>query len=272
MTTPVDPNTSTFPAADAPSALGGSSSGALLPGTQLPQRQVKGVTMDNFVPNASDVIDNSAPDVSGVTSAQQRGRVQTTSFGYVGQNLVDKNGVMTRGQYDASNEAYNELAKMNPTDRAGFLNSLAARGLYGTSKPSSTGFDTKDFSAMSEFLRFANSQGVTADVAYSQFLTQFKGTGTGAKRVRTTAKEDIRSVFRDSTRRLLGRDVSNDEIEKFVKSYEGKEITEGTGGVKAPTIANAAEAQVQQQFGEEAMGVGMSSILDVLDQSIKGLA
>jgi hypothetical protein len=269
---PIDTNQTAQPAANAPLTVGGSSSGALLPDTKLQLRQATGVAMDGFAPQAGDVIENVGANVSDVTSAQQRSKAQPNSFGYIGQNLVDRNGVIVRSQYDASNEAYNELAKMGPSERAGFLNSLAARGLYGTSKPSSTGFDTKDFSAMSEFLRFANSQGVTADVAYSQFLTQFKAGGGGGRAVRTTAKEDIRSVFRDSTRRLLGRDVSNEEIEKFVKSYEGKEITEGTGGVKAPTVANAAEAQVLQQFGEEEMGVGMSSILDVLDQSIKGLA
>jgi hypothetical protein len=124
---------------------------------------------------------------------------------------------------------------------------------------------------MGEFLRFANAQGVTADVAYSQLLTTFKASG-GAKRIRTTAQEDIRAVFKDATRKMLGRDVSNDVIEKFVKAYEGKEITEGTGGVKAPSLQTAAEAQVEQQFGAEAGAVGMLSLFDILDKSIKGLA
>jgi hypothetical protein len=124
---------------------------------------------------------------------------------------------------------------------------------------------------MGDFLRFANSQGVTSDVAYSQFLTTFKATG-GGKRVRTTAKEDIRSVFKSVTRQVLGRELPADAIEKFVKAYEGKEITEGTGGVKAPSLQTAAEAQVEQQYGAEADAVRMASLFDILDKSIKGLA
>jgi len=258
------------PAANAPSALSSGSSG-LRSDVKLPTRQVKGVEMEGFNPNVQDIVGTTPVSTGEATSARVREVAGPSAFGYIGQSLVDSRGIITRGQYDPASEAYSELAKMDLAERQAFLNSLAARGLYGNSKPSATGFDTKDFSAMGEFLRFANAQGVTSDVAYSQLLTTFKAT-SGAKRVRTTAKEDIRAVFKDATRKMLGRDVSNDEIEKFVKAYEGKEITEGTGGVKAPSLQTAAELQVEQQYGAEAGAVGMLSLFDILDKSIKGLA
>jgi hypothetical protein len=257
------------PAADAPALSAGTS--GLDPAQKLQPRQVKGSTLEGFSPPAEDIINTTQVPTSETTSARTREIAGPTSFGYIGQNLVDSRGIITRGQYDPTKEAYSELAKMDLVERQTFLNSLAARGLYGSGRPSPTGFDSKDFSAMGDFLRFANSQGVTSDVAYSQFLTTFKGSG-GGRRVRTTAKEDIRAVFKDATRKMLGRDVSNDEIEKFVKAYEGKEITEGTGGVQAPSLQTAAEVQVEQQYGAEAASVGMLSLFDILDKSIKGLA
>jgi|APGre2960657404_1045060.scaffolds.fasta_scaffold00172_19 hypothetical protein len=263
-----DTQNQTQPAADAPALSAGTS--GLDPNQKLQVRQVKGATLAGFAPGEGDVVSTTPVSPTETTSARTREIAGPTSFGYVGQNLVDSRGIITRGQYDPTKEAYAELAKMDLAERQAFLNSLAARGLYGTGRPSATGFDTKDFSAMGEFLRFANAQGVTSDVAYSQFLTTFKG--SGGKRVRTTAKEDIRAVFKDATRKMLGRDVSNDEIEKFVKAYEGKEITEGTGGVKAPSLQTAAEVQVEQQYGAEAASVGMLSLFDILDKSIKGLA
>ena len=256
------------PPANAPALSAGTS--GLDPTQKLQPRQVQGSTLEGFNPPAEDIISTTQVPTSETTSARVREIAGPTSFGYIGQNLVDSRGIITRGQYDPSKEAYSELAKMDLVERQAFLNSLAARGLYGKGKPSPTGFDSKDFSAMGDFLRFANSQGVTSDVAYSQFLTTFKG--SGGRRVRTTAKEDIRAVFKDATRKMLGRDVSNDEIEKFVKAYEGKEITEGTGGVKAPSLQTAAELQVEQQYGAEAASVGMLSLFDILDKSIKGLA
>jgi hypothetical protein len=264
-----DTETTAQPAPNAPSALSSGTAG-LRSDVKLPVRTAK-PSDENIQLNPEDIVSVAMPSAGEITSARAREISGPTSFGYVGQNLVDSRGIITRGQYDPSSEAYSELAKMDLAERQAFLNSLAARGLYGNSKPSTTGFDTKDFSAMGEFLRFANAQGVTADVAYSQLLTTFKATG-GAKRVRTTAKEDIRAVFKDATRKMLGRDVSNDEIEKFVKAYEGKEIAEGTGGVQAPSLQTAAEAQVEQQFGTEAGAVGMLSLFDILDKSIKGLA
>jgi hypothetical protein len=204
-------DTQTQPGAEAPGLSAGTS--GLDPKQKLQVRQVKGATLAGFTPGEGDVVSTTPVPTTETTSARTREIAGPTSFGYVGQNLVDSRGIITRGQYDPSKEAYAELAKMDLAERQTFLGSLAARGLYGSGRPSPTGFDSKDFSAMGDFLRFANSQGVTSDVAYSQFLTTFKGSG-GGKRVRTTAKEDIRAVFKDATRKMLGRDVSNDEIEK----------------------------------------------------------
>lgn len=256
---------------DTPPPAFSTGTSGLSPDVKLPVRQVKGATMEGFNPLPEDITGTTAVGTAETSSARAREIAGPTSFGYVGQSLVDANGIITRGQYDPANEAYSELAKMDLAERQAFLNSLAARGLYGSSKPSPTGFDSKDFSAMGDFLRFANAQGVTSDVAYSQFLTTFKATG-GGRRIRTTAKEDIRAVFKDATRKMLGRDVTNDEIEKFVRAYEGKEITEGQGGAQAPSLQTAAEMQVEEQYGAEADAVRMASLFDILDKSIKGLA
>ena len=257
------------PAADAPNALTSGTKG-LASDVQLPKRMVKGAAK-GIEAKQEDIVDVATPSPNEITSARAREIAGPTSFGYIGQNLVNGDGIMVRGQYDPSNEAYSELAKMPVAERQSFLNSLQSRGLYGSSKPSTTGFDSKDLSAMGEFLRFANAQGVTADVAQSQLLTMFPASGSG-KAIRTTAKTDIRAVFKNTTRQLLGRDLSPDEIEKFVRAYEGKEITEARGGVKAPSIANAAEAAVQQQYGGEAQAMGMANLMDIMDKKIKGLA
>jgi hypothetical protein len=230
----------------------------------------KGKAQDITI-NEADIIASPKPSTNEITSARARELTGSSSFGYTGQNLVNGDGYIARGQYDPSNEAYSELARMPVAERLTFLNSLKSRGLYGSSKPSTTGFDSKDLSAMGEFLRFANAQGVTADVAHSQLLSMFPAVGSG-KVIRTTAKADIRAVFKNTTRQLLGRDLNPDEIEKFVKAYEGKEITEGRGGVKAPSIANAAEEAVQQQYGGEAQAMGMADLMDLMDKKIKGLA
>lgn len=258
-----------IPSPDAPDALTSGTKG-LASDVQLPVRQAI-PSAKNIELKPEDIVGVAMPSPNEITSARAREIAGPTAFGYVGQNLVSADGTITRGQYDPSNEAYSELAKMPVAERLSFLNSLQSRGLYGSSRPSTTGFDSKDLTAMGEFLRFANAQGVTADVAHSQLLTMFPAQG-GGRAIRTTAKTDIRAVFKNTTRQLLGRDLSPDEIEKFVRAYEGKEITEATGGMKAPSIANAAEEAVQQQYSGEAQAMGMANLMDILDKKIKGLA
>jgi hypothetical protein len=123
-----------------------------------------------------------------------------------------------------------------------------------------------------DFLLYSNSKRVTGDVGLSLLLAEFGNVGGGGAAIRTTAKEDIRAVFKNATSRILGREVPPNVIERFVKSFEGMEITEAKGGARAPSLQTAAEAQVEKQFGAEAGAVGMMSLFDILDKSIKGLA
>lgn len=252
--------------------LGTGTSDALAPTTKLKPRQVKGNLVAGYEIAPEDIINvtPTGPDVS--TSARVRETVGPSSFGYVGQYLVNGQGQIARNQYDPDKDAFNALVELGTfAERKTALEQLRQRGFYGSGKVSTTGLDSADLSAMRELLRFANSQGVTVDVAFNQALTQTASVG-GGRAIRTTAKQDIRKVFRDSVRSMLGRDVSDVEVEKFVKAYEGMEITEAKGGVKAPSLSTAAEAQVEQKYGAEASAVGMLSLMDVLDQKIKGLA
>jgi hypothetical protein len=87
------------------------------------------------------------------------------------------------------------------------------------------------------------------------------------------SKENVAKVLIGEPKQMNGQpSESTPIIEKFVKAFEGQEITEARGGPKAPSIANAAEAQIEQQYGAEAASVGMLSLFDILDKSIKGLA
>jgi len=196
------------------------------------------------------------------------------SAGYIGQGLVNKSGAIARGQYDPDGEAVSELSRLSPIDRTDLQNKLASIGLYGKNGRAAggTGFDSTDISVMREFLNYANSKGLTVDAALPTLLSEVKPVlGTG-KVIRTTAKQDIRSVLQKTTQEILGRSLSPNEIEKFVRTYERMEITEAMGGVKAPRLDVAAEQQVQQQFGPEAQAVGALSLFDILDRKIKGQA
>lgn len=263
-TEPIDPNEPTTPPPAQAPVIAPKVSGGLAPDVQLGVRQVT-ATQQQFTTMPEQF-------VGGKFQGPPTNR--NISAGYIGQQLVNKSGAIARGQYDPDGEAFSELSRLTTTDRTDLQNKLASVGLYGKNGRASggTGFDSTDLSVMREFLNYANSKGLTIDAALPTLLSEVKPVvGTG-KVIRTTAKQDIRSVLQKTTQEILGRSLSPNEIEKFVKTYERMEITEAMGGVKAPRLDVAAEQQVQQQFGPEAQAVGALGLFDILDRKIKGQA
>jgi hypothetical protein len=189
---------------------------------------------------------------------------------YIGQGLVDKDGNIVRGQY--GNEAYAELARFKSVaERKNFLNRLYQVGLYQGSKPTPSGFAAKDQQVMQDALDWANWRGYTIDVAATMMATELGTVANAGNRIRTTAKEDLRSVFKQTASSILGRTLSDSEVEKFVKSYNQKEVADAMGGAAAPTAATAAEQAVTAAAPDEAAAMGASTLMDLFDQKIKGL-
>lgn len=193
-----------------------------------------------------------------------------TPEGYIGHGLVDKDGNIARGQY--GNEAYAELAKFKSVkERQDFLNRLYQVGLYQGSKPSPSGFTNKDLAVVQDALDWANWRGYTIDVAASMMPQELGTVANGGNRVRTTAKEDLRAVFKQAAGTVLGRQLSDSEVEKFIKSYNQKEISEARGGATAPSAAAAAEQAVTAASPDEAKAMGALSLANIFDRAIKGL-
>lgn len=241
---------STEPPALTPSGGGN----VLAPGVKLQPRTVKQVAQGVQAPGAADIITEGA---------------DAGTFKYTGQGLVDRNGTLARGQY-SEDEAYSELATMTPAARKAFLNRLQSVGIYGSSKPSATGFDTRDLSAMRDAIRYANSKGVTLDVAATLMASEFPRVST-TKSIRYSPKQDLRAVFKKTAQELLGRNLPDAEVDRFVKAYQGMEKTEQLGGAAAPSAGVAAEQQVMRRQGVEADAVGALRLAEIMDQKIKAL-
>jgi hypothetical protein len=183
---------------------------------------------------------------------------------------VNKDGVIGRQQYGS--EAYAQLAVFkNVAERKNFLNRLYQVGLYQGSKPTPSGFSNKDQQVMQEALDWANWRGYEIDVAATMMAAELPTVANGGNRIRTTAKEDLRSVFKQTASSILGRTLSDSEVEKFVRSYNQQEVSEGMGGAAAPSAAVAAEQAVTAAAPDEAAAMGASTLMDLFDQKIKGL-
>lgn len=227
----------------------------LLPDVQLPGRTVKGVAQTIGQPNQKDILPST-------TSGNE--------FIYVGQNLVNNQGILARGQY-TEDEAYSELAKLPLAERRSLQNLLYSVGAYGSSKPSRSGFNSSDFSAMREAMLYANAKGVTLDVATAMMASELGGVAGGGQRIRTTPKQDLQAVFRQASGQILGRRLSDAEVEKFVKAYNRMEVSEATGGAVAPSVQTAATQAVEAAAPDEAAAMGALQLTNIIDSAIKEL-
>ena len=227
----------------------------LLPDVQLPKRTVKGVSQTLGQPNQRDILPST-------TSGNE--------FIYVGQNLVNSKGILVRGQY-TEDEAYSELAKLPLAERRALQNLLYSVGAYGSSKPSRSGFNSADFSAMREAMLYANSKGVTLDVATAMMASEIGGVAGGGQRIRTTPKQDLQAVFRQASGQILGRRLSDAEVEKFVKAYNRMEVTDAMGGAAAPSVQTAATQAVEAAAPDEAAAMGALQLTNIIDSAIKEL-
>lgn len=263
---------------ETPPPIGASTLGSdqIQPGMPIETRTIRVTPGSSLNISEADIVPGSVVEFEGKTPSTAPGAAPSTNtpiarFGYQGTKLVDRNGVPVREQYDPSREAYSFLASMDSGERVGFLRALQSRGLLGKNDVTAR-FTSSNINATKEFLMYTNYRGVTGDVGLGLFLSDpnIPAVSTGP-RIRTTPKEDLRAVFKDTTRKYLGREVSAAEIEKFVNSYIGKEIAEGRGGAAAPTATTAAEVMVQDQYGEEAAAVKALDFMNILDQKIKAL-
>lgn len=257
-----------------PNLPGATSSRGIQAGTLLPARVVTNITPESGITvQGNEVVDPRASQAYNVNRSPGIA-IPRDAFGYRGSGLVDKNGVVVRGQYDPDKEVQDIMAGVGDAEvRLTYARYFASRGLYGEKgKPSQSGLEDKDIGAWKDFIRYANFNGLTVDAALPKFLAEFKPVIPQPSRIRTTPRENTRAVFQESVSRILGRAVPASAIEKFVRAYEQSEIREGRGGAAAPSVQVAAEQAIEQQFGDVAQANSTLQLMDVLSNKLKGLA
>lgn len=230
-------------------------------GSTLPQRRATGVSPSLGEPAM--FAQQQQPFITAVAD-------NPNMFIYTGQNLVDRNGVVSRAPYERT-EAYAELSKLGGF-RGAILNSLYSLGVYGKMKPSQTGLEERDIAAMATLLDVANQYGREWDVALDLARVEFGKQRTGGARFRPTPKQDLRQVFRNVSSQVLGREMSDAEADKFVRAYQQLERVEASGGAEAPDVQVAAQQQIEQQAPEETAAMGALSLATVFDKFVKGIS
>jgi hypothetical protein len=187
----------------------------------------------------------------------------------------EKGNEVTRIYYDLSNDPGVILNALNPKLRTEILNGIAQKTGY---KPG-TGYEDKDRNAFSELLYYANVNGKPFLDAYQEFMRTVPNVQKTSKppTVRITSEDDIKAVFRRTTRDLLGRELGDAEAAKFAKMYQNLELQtaqkEQAGGVvmQQPDISVLAEKQIEKKFGAQTQAYRAMQFMNIMDDSIRRL-
>lgn len=165
---------------------------------------------------------------------------------YYGQNLVNETGQIERKPYDASREAYAELAKLNPTDRAALQTELYQRNFYSSkTRPSSTGFNPADVDAMKNLLLTSNEYGYNWKTSMNFIRQDYPGSGGGS---RGPSKMDTRKSLDEKAVEALGRKFTDEEIESLITQVQQKSIAKESGSlstISENVVAGAATGEQQ---------------------------
>lgn len=150
-------------------------------------------------------------------------------------------------------------------------------------------WDSTSQAAYKKVLAYANQQGLNAQQAMALLGSNPKLGATHTRApltIQETNPVDIMAVAQQSAQSLLGRNLSPNELEPFVKQYQSQEASaqkasykignpDGSGGVAvyAPTVAHAADDYYQKQFGDEHMGYAaverMNEFYSLLHSQVK---
>lgn len=181
---------------------------------------------------------------------------------YYGQNLVNEQGQIERKPYDAPKEAYAELAKLNPTDRAALQAELYQRDFYrGKARPSTTGFNPADIDAMKELLLTSNEYGYNWKTSLNFVRQDYPGSGGGRK---APSKMDTRKSLDEKAVEALGRKFTDAEIESLIQQVQQKSVAGESG-----SLATISENVVAGAATGEQQAYRFAQVADLFNQMLR---
>jgi hypothetical protein len=218
----------------------------------------------------SGVSSSLTPEQQKVIASQLKGvgipGVADSKRYYEGEFLVDANGVISRGPYDARKDSVNILYQLSPQTRLSVSNLIASRGFYGNSKPTAAGTLSTDRSAWAEFLTAANAEGLTWDTFAQKLSLQppVRSVGGGSK-YRVSEREDIEAYLRQASLERLGRTMTKSDVDNAISSIQQREAAGS-----APSLGVAAEQQVVQLEPDRERSYRFARAIDLAMNTLGG--
>lgn len=173
-------------------------------------------------------------------------------YWYEGNDLVDEQGSRVRGPYDPTADARGVYANMTPGQRSYVFDILQRKGFYGSRQP---GVYANDVAAIEDWLDYSNATGYTRSRSLEEMqrtIADVKGGGGSARRYRVSSPEDLKVVAKRVAQETIGRAFTDEEANKFVAAYQGREVQAQSQMFAGGIVTEAPSADVfAQQFAQQ---------------------
>lgn len=190
------------------------------------------------------------------------GKVRT----YSGNQLINLSTGDLRSMYlinqDPTAYIAEKLTTDGPQGLLKFLKNIQSLGFYQGGRVGN-GTSDNDISAVANFMRYSNMQGLQIESALVTAQKQIPGNfrvDTGGPSV--TNEADLRAVFETVAMSTLGRGLSDSQIKAMVAAYQQQERSAGYGGTSAPSAQTYASDTLRSKFKGEAQDFRAMNVAD----------
>jgi len=173
---------------------------------------------------------------------------------YEGPGLVTLDGQISEVYYDINDDPGKFYAAMTPAERLEVLSKLNDSGFYTAGN---IGNYASDLNAISAWLEYSNNAGLDREAALNQIVstgaTMPKTSSGGTPRTyKTSNTDDLKVMAKKISQDTLGRMMSDEELSRFVASYQQSEIDYQKSRYAGATTEDMQPADIAaQQFSQE---------------------
>jgi hypothetical protein len=173
---------------------------------------------------------------------------------YDGPGLVTLDGKISEVYYDVTNDPGIIYAGMTPAERLDVLSKLNDSGFYTAGN---IGNYASDLNAISAWLEYSNNAGLDREAALGQIVSTgatMPKTRTGGtpRTYKTSNTDDLKVMAKKISQDTLGRMMSDEELSRFVASYQQSEIDYRKSMYAGRTTEDMQPADIAaQEFSQE---------------------
>jgi hypothetical protein len=239
---------------------------ATTPPTTKPPTTTVPPTTGTTVPTITGIFGSTPPPAGGTTTTEEENlppyapppRYAKDANGrwyvYEGAGLVTLDGKISEVYYDINNEPGRVYAGMTPAERLEVLGKLNDSGFYTAGN---IGNYVSDLNAISAWLEYSNNAGLEKEAALNQIVSTGATmpkprTGGTPRTYKTSNTDDLKVMAKKISQDTLGRMMSDEELSRFVASYQQSEIDYQKSMYAGRTTEDMQPADIAaQEFSQE---------------------